>query len=233
MRNAIAITGAPCSGKTTLATQLAFTLQKSGQSVLVVFCNGHLPPKSYLEPTSASTDIVSLGQLLTAAQLSELFLWDAMCPAGENLASIGYSANETVSRYPSVTHTGAVRLLDMLEKFEGTVVFDCTDFPADVFSQAALQRAKAVLVTLTADAKSAAWHKLQRLPQKAVCVLNNVTRGQAVECFDTAFQLWHVDALAEQFETLRLWEQAKDKAFCKEMQRIVMHLNTIVEEDRK
>lgn len=230
MRNAIAITGAPCSGKTMLATQLALTLQKSGHSVLVVFCNGHLPPRSYLQPKNASTDIVSLGQLLTAAQLSELFLWDAMCPAGENLASIGYGANETISRYPSGTHTGATRLLDMLEKFEGTVVFDCTDFSVDVFSQAALQRAEAVLVTLTADAKSAAWHKLQRLPQKAVCVLNNVTRGQAAECFDAAFQLWHVDALAEQFETQQLWLPTKDKAFCKEMQRIVMHLQANTQE---
>lgn len=230
MRNAIAITGAPCSGKTTLATQLAFTLQKSGQSVLVVFCNGHLPPKSYLEPTSASTDIVSLGQLLTAAQLSELFLWDAMCPAGENLAMIGYGAKETASRYPSVTHTGAARLLDMLEKFEGTVIFDCTDAPSDIFSQMALQRAEHILVTLTADAKNAAWHKLQKLPQKAVCVLNNVKRGQAAECFDAAFQLCHVDALTEQFETKRIWEQAKDKAFCKEMQRIVMHLQANTQE---
>ncbi|MEG1011787.1 MAG: hypothetical protein RSE54_07975 [Ruthenibacterium sp.] len=228
MRNAIAITGAPGSGKTTLAAQLALAVQHTGQGVLVVFCDGHLPPKSYLQPTSGSKEIVSLGQLLTATQLSELFLWDAMCPAGENLAAIGYGANETSERYPCITYTGAARLLDMLEKFEGTVVFDCTDALTDVLSQAALKRAEAVVVTLTADAKSAAWHKMQRLPQRTITVLNKVTRGQAIECFDVAFQLCHVNALAEQFETQCLWEQAKDKAFCKKIQQLATQLQTAV-----
>ncbi len=216
MANFIAVTGASGSGKTTVASQLAVSISTMGENTLLVFCDGLVPPKSYL---CQEDDSLSLGHLLTAVELTEKDIFQGMTSLTDHLAIMGYNHDETAANYPPLTQTGTARLLEKLQVFDGTVIFDCSGSD-ELFSRCAMLLANQTIAVLEPNAKNAAWKSVQSLPQTTITVLNKLAKHQPLELFETDYSILHSDTISLKMEVGELFSKCSDKEFSKVLDSI-------------
>lgn len=149
-----AVWGSPGSGKTTTAVKIAKALGERKQNVIVVGCDEHTPLLPLL--LTANADVPSLGDVLSADQLSQIDVLRHCVPYGKSryISLLGYRLGENMMSYPEYSIQRASELLSHLRSLADFVLIDCSSQLDNVLTAAAMKEADVTLKILNADPKS-------------------------------------------------------------------------------
>jgi MinD-like ATPase involved in chromosome partitioning or flagellar assembly len=186
----IAVWGPPGSGKTSVAVSLAIRLAGKGRSAAVVCCDRVAPALPALFPCRRGRDIRSLGEALTAVDISVNGVLACSNTVREqpDLIFLGYSTAENLYSYPESGKGRSALFLETVAETAGTVVCDCSsDIQSDPLSSAALSMAYAAVLLYPPELKTVSFYDsqlgaLRDLPdagRRILKVLNRVSR----DCF--------------------------------------------------
>lgn len=214
----VAITGAPHSGKTTLTVQLGQSIAQQGTSVLIVFCDAHIPPKEYLLKKNEDT---SLGELLTATELSSKMLLQAATSITANLAVIGYNKTDLSGDYPMLTNIGVSRFLDKIKSAADVILFD---FSAEstLLTQHVSKLADSSVTVLQSTPKSIVWAKRNDGFSAPILVCNDYQHAQAKisPTREHVFVLPHCKELEPHFCTANSFQPVAQKGYLSELHKL-------------
>lgn len=217
MSKSIAIAGAPGAGCTSTAAALAaLTAQQVETSVLLVFCDFVLPPKSYLCESQTAESLG--GQLVEAGELPEGRLLRAVEPITDYFGVIGYNTGDHRTTFPPPTRGGAEKWCRAIATLADIVLYDVGSAVETALAAYLLEKADAVVTVMGADVKSAAWHKhIGKSLRSDLQVINNVRKGQPVDLFhdfaNDSFVLPYSSELQEQLQTLQLFHTIEDRHY--------------------
>ncbi len=168
-----AIWGPPCSGKTTLATDLAFAISKRGRSVCLV------SPEPYSEMSAILNIRITDAQSIQAAQHLVGNLKQTVCQA-DGLLFVLAAASDADAFESEITGNDARSILTSADAAFDSVLVDCPPRADNTMAAWGLNLAQSVLL-LTGFRNSAGfWHRaysraIQSFSDKAlpICVQGN------------------------------------------------------------
>lgn len=217
MSRSIAVTGAPGAGATSVAAALAvLAAQHSTTSVLLVFGNASLPPKSYL---CESQNAESLGgQLVIAGELPEDRLLCAVEPVTDYFGVIGYNTGDHSTTFPVSTQKGVEKWCSTATNVADVILYDLGSEIETPLAAYILANADNVVTVIGADVKSAAWYKhIGKTLRSDFQVINNVRKGQPIDLFEDitadSLVLPYSSEIETNFQTLQLFRIPDDRHY--------------------
>ena len=238
MSKIIAVIGSPGSGKTTVALKLAQEVYLSTTNGGVIYLSSSLkvPALGVLFPNYTPDSLFSLGKMLDKTDIYEEDVLNHLVKNMQNFGCIGYKAGENKYSYPNLTDDKVKALFDVLQKMVGYVFVDCSEEENDLISQYALGRADEVIMVLSPDLKSMVYlasneNILGNHADRAIKILNvneselfspiddvrtNVKNISYILPYSKQIRGQHLDGL--------LYERAKDKKYCAEINKIVKNI---------
>lgn len=153
--------------------------------------------------------------------------------AMNNFGCLGYMTGENKYTYAQLTEDKVSSFFDVLDRMTGYVFVDCTDEGNDLISRYALRESDEVVLVLSPDLKSMVYlasneELLGTNAERAIRVLN-VTENELFSPIDDvkanvkniSFVLPFSRQIRSQQLDGLLYERAKDKAYRKELMKIV------------
>lgn len=237
MSNLIAVWGAPCSGKTTIAVKLAWQLAKQGYQVVVLNLDTITPVLPILFPNRQAEELYSVGTALSQVEVTKEGLAKQMvvCKAQPNIGFLGFKDGENDFTYPKVSPTKLEALFTCLEQLAEVVIVDCSSRLDAVGTGYALQQADVVIRLTTATTNSLSFfasqlpllHKPEYEVDRHCCCLNipdqtvYVPTNQALHRCNTGVAcVPHCATVNHQYRSGELLVRTADKKFEKAMQAL-------------
>lgn len=216
----IAIWGSNASGKTVTSVKIAAVLARRKKDIIIVGCDPDIPVVPVLMPAASGTS--SLGDLLALPNLTEISVLQHCVPfnKSDHIAVLGYGRNENIRTYPDYNLQRVKDLISLMRKVADYIIIDCTSRMAkDILTDAALEESDITFKIVNPDLKSISFLKSQyALLQNSryhyseqVNIINNIQpwqdEGPIYEFLgNEAYQLPHVPAIQEQFDSGKLLE---------------------------
>lgn len=157
-KTVIAVWGAPSSGKTTVAVELAKAISKQQIKTTLILCDKVAPTLQCILPQGQLIrEERSLGELLslpeiTAETVKERLL---LIKGKPYLSMLSYLKGENQHSYLPYTNIQAQELIDSACELASVVIVDCaSDIANDVLSMTALLDSESVFHLITCDLKS-------------------------------------------------------------------------------
>lgn len=184
----ISVWGPPCSGKTTLAVELAKEISSAPDiQVILLFADRSVPVLPVLFPRADERELPSLGAALSSIDMdvSDVMSSAAVCSERANLLFLGYGTGENAFSYPEIGEGRAKAFLDLLGSICDCLIIDCPSlFQGDPLSSAAMKSADAVVRIYTPEMRSFCFFESQSpitadgewRTDRHVRVLNSVSR---------------------------------------------------------
>lgn len=219
MAKIIPIIGSPGSGCTTIATQLAMQCAANNETVTVIFADPVLPPKSYLIKEVQGE---SLGNLLSATELSEKQLLLGMDAVSSEIGTIGYVPGDKLYNFPAPSTAACEHLIQKSSMLSDTVILDIGSRLADKLSIVALEQADANVICLDGTLKSVAWQTSLHDISHATVVANALYGTQTAQA--DIFLPFAAD-LKQQIENFDCFKLYKEKHYLKSMQELYQRTN--------
>lgn len=211
----LAVWGSTSSGKTTVASKIAYYLASKRQNVILLLCDSTTPMIPCIIPPSELEVEKSLGSILAVPNVSENIVKYNMITLKKNpyLTMIGMLKDENEYTYAPYTKNQAEQLINVLKTIAPYVIIDCSSYIAnDILSAVALKEADDVLRLATCDLKSISYMSSQ-LPliqnsgfdlEKHYRIASNVQNNQEVTKMggtlgNLAFKIPHSAEVYEQF----------------------------------
>ena len=237
MAKIISVIGSPGSGKTTVALKLAQELYCSTSNGAIIYLSPSLkvPALGVLFPNYKPDSVFSLGAMFDKTDIFEEDVLNHLVTvkAMNNFGCLGYMTGENIYTYAQLTEDKVSSFFDVLDRMTGYVFVDCTDEGNDLVSRYALRESDEVLLILSPDLKSMVYiasneYLLGTNAEKVIRVLN-VTEGELFSPIDDvkanvkniSFVLPFSKQIRSQHLDGLLYERAKDKAYRKELMKIV------------
>lgn len=232
----IAIWGAPNTGKTTFAVQMAKMLSAKKQRVFLVLPDMETPQLGYIFPHRKADETFSLGEALSKTVLTQddLYKVTVTTKAYPNLGYLGYKDRDTELAYVRADEDKCASALILLEGMADFVIVDCTS-SINAMSRSALRIANISFRVVSPDLKCICYcgSRLQILTSPAlqmssqILVLNN-NKGKkaAVDDAKAAFEkpgcvLPYSQAVADQYELGQMMDTLSDKKYKKAMDTVI------------
>lgn len=177
----ISIIGAPGSGKTSFACQLARAYGKQGKRTLVVFLDDQNPPFSYLLPSSTikKEQVLSLGSLLSDYDITQNKIWKSACTVMDGkVALLGYLKSDTQDSYPMLTEYCVESFVAQIQKVDADIIiWDVSNINNVLYKHIADTHPLTISVIRSVP-KDLSWALRFDGFNVDTVVLNAVTRGQ-------------------------------------------------------
>lgn len=178
----ISVTGAPDSGKTAVACQLARACAKKGKRAVVVFLDSLNPPFSYLisSDTIKKEQAQSLGGLLSDHAVSQNKIWKSACTVMDGkIALLGYLKNDTPGTFPLLTEYCLDRFLAQMQQLDADVVIWDDPTVNDLIFEHIMALDPYTVSVVKPSPKDLSWAVRNNGFSADTVVLNAVTPGQA------------------------------------------------------
>lgn len=240
MSKIIAIWGSPNSGKSTFATKLALSIYSTYQAtVVVVYTDYETPMLPVIFPNYKSSDLYSLGEVLTKVDISSEDVINGMVTVKSkmNLGFMGFKDGENKFTYPEFSKDKVVEFLEALKTLADFVVVDCTSNTDNVITKTSILMADDVLRLSAPDLRSLSflysqmplWNELN--PQKHIQGINVPNEDLFMPIDDVKSQLSDVrftvpysKEVKRQMHDGKLYDNVLDKKFLDKMSAISNHL---------
>ncbi len=224
----LAVWGSPSSGKTTVASKIAFHLASKKKNVVLLLCDATAPMIPCIVPPNELDVEKSLGSILAVPNVNANIVKYNMITHKRNpyITMIGMLKGENEYTYAPYTKVQAEQLIDTLRDIAPYVIIDCTSYIAnDILSSVALMEADDVLRLVNCDLKSISYLSSQ-LPliqnsgfdmDKHYRVASNVRANQGIEKMagslgSVVFTLNHSSEIDEQYLAGNLITDLQTKA---------------------
>lgn len=217
MSKSIAIMGAPGAGSTSIAATLASFIAQHGEtSVMLVLCDAVLPPKSYLCKLQNAESIGE--QMVEAGELHEARLLRAVEPITDYFGVMGYNTGDRRTAFPAPTPGGVEKWCRAVSALADVVLYDIGSAVENTLANYLLNNADDVVTVLSADVKSAAWHKhIGNSLRSDLQVINAVRKGQPLDLFQdfatASFIVPYSSELEADFQTLQLFDPIQERHY--------------------
>lgn len=238
----ISVWGAPSSGKTTVAINLAKVISEKKINVCLIMCDNTAPMLPCVFSPSEILEEKSLGNLLSKVNISQTTVKSNLMLIKHNpyLSVLGYLKGENEYSHSPYTSIQAEELIDSVKEVATVVIFDCTSSLSNTLSTTAILNSDYVLNLANCDLKSISFlsSQMSLLFEKGLDeddmykVLSNVKNFQSVEQMKMslgkiAFTLPHSQEVEEQFQSGNLLENLtfkNSKEFRKEIKKIISEM---------
>jgi AbrB family looped-hinge helix DNA binding protein len=189
MGKAIAIWGAPGSGKTSLSVVLAKLLSKNN-NVLILNSDICVPVISLVLPSIDSNG--SIGKVLNASSITEDIVAQNinLCPKNDRIGVLGMGFDKNCLTYQPFDRSSCEKLFSVAKSLCDFLIIDCVSLlTADMLSVIALEQVDKVIRVSCIDNKSEIFMRAQMPvlvedifhPERHIRVVNKVVDGQPVE----------------------------------------------------
>ena len=150
-RHVIAVWGSPCSGKTTLAVNLAVVLADSGYMTCLISASDHGELQAFLGTA------IGKNKGLNAALNSGRHVREALTEARPNLCILEQdTAGDAYDL--DISPEAVSKILDELRDVFNFVIVDCTNYKEAVLTGMGIVRADKVVTCIPHRATAATWH---------------------------------------------------------------------------
>lgn len=180
MGKIIAVSGPPCSGKTTVSVKLAQEIHAATKSRVIYFSPDMLiPTLGVLFPTEKKESLRSIGSVLDRIPLTEDDILSVMATTKgtDNLGYLGYRSGEHPYTYPTLTENKALELLTSLKGCSDYLIIDCERNRDDLISILARSIADHVVYVHNPDIRSLLYYATEPMSPSTVKVLNILEEG--------------------------------------------------------
>lgn len=179
----ISVMGAPSSGKTSVACQLASAYAKKGKRILLVFLDNSNPPFSYLisSNTIKKEQVLSLGSILSDYDITQNTIWKSACPVMDGkIALLGYLKSDTANTYPMMTEYCIESFLAQMQEVDVDMIIWDTSNEKSMLNQHIASLNPTTISVIRPVPKDFSWAVRNNGFNADVIALNAVRRGQDV-----------------------------------------------------
>lgn len=190
MGKVITVWGSPASGKSTLAGILARHYAEKGKSTLLVSFDSDVPMLPLWLPNEDVPQSQSLGNILTAKDLSTDVIVKKIQPymPQQNIGFIGYCAGDKFMDYPT-SYNKIIETIKVMREISEVLILDTVTSLANIAVPATIEMADKVICVLTPTLKGINYYKsnLSLLQtnkfniDNQIKVLNQVKKTHAIE----------------------------------------------------
>lgn len=233
MGKVIAVHGAPCSGKTSLAMKLAQDIYCETTDSAVIFLSPDLtvPSMGLLFPNYKPDEVFSLGDVLDNTEVTEDDVLHNLITVKtmKNFGCLGFRAGDTRLRFASPTQDKVNSLFSVLTRLSGYLIVDCTNDETDLISKTGMSSASQLVRITKPDLKSMAFLSCEPdgVRDCGIGVVNCAERDLYYPIEDTKslmngalITLPYCLKLKQQLLDGRMTEQLKDKKYRRELRKL-------------
>lgn len=180
MGKIIAVSGPPCSGKTTVSVKLAQEIYAVTKSrVIYLSPDTLIPTLGVLFPTQKKENLRSIGSVLDKIPLTGDDILSVMATTKEmnNMGYLGYRSGEHPYTYPALTENKALELLATLKECCDYLIVDCDRNRDDLVSILTRSVADRVVYVHNPDLRSLLYYATEPMSTSAIKVLNILEDG--------------------------------------------------------
>lgn len=233
MSKIIAVTGAPGSGKTTVAFKIAQEIYCGTSDNRVVFLSPDtlVPSIALLFPNYSPDELYSLGKLFDSTEIctEDILKNSVATKTMKNFLCLGYKSGENIYSYPEPTQDKVHSLLKVLGEIAEYIVVDCTSAENDLVSKTAFATCDVAIIVVSPDLKSTAYlsSKTATLESVSECcykVVNILEKDLYIPLDEVKTLLKKVDCtlpyssqIKQQLLDGRLQEKTTDKKYLSEL----------------
>ncbi|MDR0819641.1 MAG: ParA family protein [Oscillospiraceae bacterium] len=157
-----AIWGSPGSGKSTIATKVAYRLAEQGRETSLLFCDTTAPMLPCVCPPGEIERERSLGSVFAAAHATANLVSNNLTTLkrSDKLKMLGFLKRENAQSYPQCSERLAAELIDCLREIAEYVIIDCSG-SYDALTLAALKSSDVTFRLVSGELKSVSYYSSQ------------------------------------------------------------------------